>query len=141
LPPYSPNFNTIENAFGKLEQPLRKAAQRTIDGLWTAIGLIVDLITPAECRNNFSTARNDATCRLPLYSKGKPALKNEDRMRKVQGKRGLPAPPPATTPGCGRTAQLQLSRLTRWEESLCLSPSHKPLHDRVPATTLVRLRR
>ena len=31
LPPYSPDFNPIENAFAKLKAMLRKAAERTID--------------------------------------------------------------------------------------------------------------
>ena len=39
LPPYSPDFNPIENAFSKLKACLRKAAARTIDGLWDAIAL------------------------------------------------------------------------------------------------------
>ena len=33
LPPYSPDFNPIENAFAKLKALLRKAAARTIDAL------------------------------------------------------------------------------------------------------------
>jgi transposase len=33
LPPYSPDFNPIENAFAKLKALLRKAAERTVDGL------------------------------------------------------------------------------------------------------------
>jgi transposase len=33
LPPYSPDFNPIENAFAKLKAALRKAAERTVDGL------------------------------------------------------------------------------------------------------------
>jgi len=33
LPPYSPDFNPIENAFKKLKAHLRKAAERTVDGL------------------------------------------------------------------------------------------------------------
>ena len=37
LPPYSPDFNPIENAFAKLKALLRKAAARTIDDLWTPI--------------------------------------------------------------------------------------------------------
>ena len=37
LPPYSPDFNPIENAFAKLKALLRKAAERTVEGLWTAI--------------------------------------------------------------------------------------------------------
>jgi transposase len=61
LPPYSPDFNPIENAFAKLKQLLRKAAARTIPGLWTAIGRIVDLFTPAECQNYFAAAGYDAT--------------------------------------------------------------------------------
>jgi transposase len=32
LPPYSPDFNPIENAFSKLKALLRKAAERTVDG-------------------------------------------------------------------------------------------------------------
>src|SRR3954451_19257996 len=35
LPPYSPDFNPIENAFAKLKALLRKAAERTVEGLWT----------------------------------------------------------------------------------------------------------
>ena len=41
LPPYSPDFNPIENAFSKLKAHLRKAAERTVDGLWAAIGRII----------------------------------------------------------------------------------------------------
>ena len=37
LPPYSPDFNPIENAFAKLKAILRKAAARTIPALWDAI--------------------------------------------------------------------------------------------------------
>jgi transposase len=33
LPPYSPDFNPIENAFSKLKALLRKAAERTVDAL------------------------------------------------------------------------------------------------------------
>jgi transposase len=60
-PPYSPDFNPIENAFAKLKALLRKAAERTVDHLWTAIGRLLDLFTPAECRNYFAAAGYDAT--------------------------------------------------------------------------------
>jgi transposase len=60
LPPYSPDFNPIENAFAKLKAHLRKAAERTVDGLWGAIGRIIDTFTPAECRNYFAAAGYDA---------------------------------------------------------------------------------
>ena len=49
LPPYSPDFNPIENAFAKLKALLRKAAVRTIGALWDEIGMILNLFTPAEC--------------------------------------------------------------------------------------------
>jgi transposase len=61
LPPYSPDFNPIENAFAKLKALLRKAAERTINGLWAAIGRLLDAFTPAECRNYFTAAGYDAT--------------------------------------------------------------------------------
>lgn len=60
LPPYSPEFNPIENAFAKLKAMLRKAAARTVEGLWTTIGRIVDTFTPAECANYFAAAGYDA---------------------------------------------------------------------------------
>ena len=61
LPPYSPDLNPIENAFAKLKALLRKAAERTVDGLWTAIGRLVDTFTPQECANYFAAAGYDAT--------------------------------------------------------------------------------
>jgi transposase len=59
LPPYSPDFNPIENAFAKLKALLRKAAERNLDALWTVIGQIVDLFTPVECANYFAAAGYD----------------------------------------------------------------------------------
>jgi transposase len=56
-----PDFNPIEKAFAKLKALLRKAAERTVDGLWAAIGHIVDLFAPAECKNYFAAAGYDAT--------------------------------------------------------------------------------
>ena len=61
LPPYSPDFNPIENAFAKLKALLRKAAERTVEGLWTAIGRLIDVFTPTECANYFAAAGYDAT--------------------------------------------------------------------------------
>jgi len=51
LPPYSPDLNPIENAFSKLKRLARSAAERTVDGLWAAIGRLLDEFRPAECRN------------------------------------------------------------------------------------------
>jgi transposase len=61
LPPYSPDFNPIENAFAKLKALLRKAAERTIPGLWTTIGRLVDAFTPQECANYFAAAGYDTS--------------------------------------------------------------------------------
>jgi transposase len=60
LPPYSPDFNPIENAFAKLKALLRKAAERSVSGLWSAIGRIIDLCPSGECANYFMAAGYDA---------------------------------------------------------------------------------
>jgi transposase len=60
LPPYSPDFNPIENAFAKLKTLLRKAAERTVDHLWRVIGDCLDAFTPAECANYSAAAGYDA---------------------------------------------------------------------------------
>ena len=59
LPPYSPDFNPIENAFAKLKALLRKVAERTVEGLWSAIGRIVETFSPDECANYFAAAGYD----------------------------------------------------------------------------------
>ncbi|GGC63014.1 IS630 family transposase [Siccirubricoccus deserti] len=59
LPPCSPEFNSIENAFTKLKAMLRKAAALTVEGLWNTIGCIADTFTPAECANYFAAAGHD----------------------------------------------------------------------------------
>ena len=56
LPPYSPDFNPIEMAFSKLKALLRKAATRTRDALWNAVGTTLDAFTPQECANYFTAA-------------------------------------------------------------------------------------
>lgn len=55
LPPYSPDFNPIENAFSKLKALLRKAAERTLEGLRSRIGTLLPAFTLQECAN-FSAA-------------------------------------------------------------------------------------
>jgi transposase len=51
LPPYSPDFNPIEQAFAKLKALMRKAATRTKEALWDKVGEILDDFTPDECAN------------------------------------------------------------------------------------------
>jgi transposase len=38
LPPYSPDFNPIEQVFAKLKTLLRKAAERSVEAVWQRIG-------------------------------------------------------------------------------------------------------
>jgi transposase len=66
LPPYSPGFNPIEMAFSKLRALLRKAAARSVSGLWDTIDRLIDLVTPTECRNSFKAACFDAIDRQML---------------------------------------------------------------------------
>jgi len=56
LPQYSPDLNPIEMAFAKLKAHLRKAAARTFEALWTALGDICALFDEQECWNYFKAA-------------------------------------------------------------------------------------
>ena len=51
LPPYSPDFNPIEQLFAKLKALLRKAAARTVEALIAAIAEILTKVSPQECAN------------------------------------------------------------------------------------------
>jgi hypothetical protein len=118
LPPYSPDFNPIENAFAKFKALLRKAAKRTVASLWDAIGRSLDLFTPEECRNSFAAAgygnmirhRSSELRSLGLMASDRRSTSStramkpprhldlrvlcRDRLPKVQqGPRGLPTPP------------------------------------------------
>lgn len=61
LPPYSPDFNPIENAFSKLKALLRARAERTIETLWNAVGEVIDFFTPAETANYFAACGYEPT--------------------------------------------------------------------------------
>ena len=56
LPPYSPDFNPIEQAFAKLKAHLRKAAERCVPDLCDRIGIILDSFQADECKNFFNHA-------------------------------------------------------------------------------------
>ena len=53
LPPYSPDFNPIEQLFAKLKAALRKAAERSVESLWNRIAFLLDVFQPDECANYF----------------------------------------------------------------------------------------
>jgi transposase len=54
LPPSSPDLNPIEQVFAKLKALLRKAAARSFDALWTAVGQLLQLFSPDKCANYFA---------------------------------------------------------------------------------------
>ena len=56
LPPYSPDLSPIEQAFSKFKALIRKAATRTREALWNAIGQFLGRFTPQECANYFANA-------------------------------------------------------------------------------------
>ena len=56
LPAYSPDLNPIEQAFAKLKTLLRKADQRSVEGVWRCIGQLLNRFTPHECSNYFQNA-------------------------------------------------------------------------------------
>lgn len=60
LPPYSPDFNPIENAFANLKALLRKAAMHTVECLWSTVGELLPVFKTPECRNYFAAAGYDA---------------------------------------------------------------------------------
>jgi transposase len=61
LPAYSPDLNPIEMAFSKLKRLLRKAAARTVEALWEALGRLLDRFSPQECANYIRHAGYPAT--------------------------------------------------------------------------------
>ena len=56
LPPYSPDLNPIEQVFAKLKALLRKAAARSLDTLWHAVGQLLQHFEPNECANYIENA-------------------------------------------------------------------------------------
>ena len=53
LPPYSPDFNPIENAFSKFKWGIKSAADRTVEALWNRCGMLAETFTSSECQNYY----------------------------------------------------------------------------------------
>lgn len=51
LPPYSPDFNPIEQAIAKIKALLRRMAPRSFDAICEALKSILDRFSPTECSN------------------------------------------------------------------------------------------
>ena len=56
LPPYSPDFTPIEQAFSKLNARLRGLGARTREALWEAMQVALEAISPADARAWFAHA-------------------------------------------------------------------------------------
>ena len=64
LPPYSPDFNPIEEAFSEVKAILRRARSRTKEALLEATGHALDAITARDIRGFYA----DCGYRLPMQS-------------------------------------------------------------------------
>jgi len=53
LPPYSPDLNPIEPAISKLNQLIRSAGHRTMEGLWNDVQRMLDRITASDAAGFF----------------------------------------------------------------------------------------
>jgi transposase len=53
-PPYSTDFNPIEQAFAKLEDRVRETGELTVEGLPHLLGRLVGEFTPRERRSFLS---------------------------------------------------------------------------------------
>jgi transposase len=51
LPPYSPDFNPIEQVFAKLKAFLRAARPRSFEQICELMAAAINLFTPTECAN------------------------------------------------------------------------------------------
>jgi transposase len=61
LPPYSPDFNPLEQVFAKVKALLRKAAARTREALWSTIGQLLDEFAPREFQNYLANCGYELT--------------------------------------------------------------------------------
>jgi transposase len=61
LPPYSPDFNPIEQAWSKVKSVLRSITPKTTRQLYTAVGTALRRITRRECQNYFANCGYLAT--------------------------------------------------------------------------------
>ena len=55
-PRVKPGANLIEMAFAKIKTLIRKAAARTYDQLWQAVGNVCNIFKDEECYNFFKAA-------------------------------------------------------------------------------------
>jgi transposase len=66
LPPYSPDFNPIENAISKVKTMLRKLANRTVPGLLDGIAQALRTVTPGDAKGYIQNCGYATKRRKPL---------------------------------------------------------------------------
>jgi transposase len=66
LPPYSPDFNPVENAISKVKAVLRKLARRTVPGLLGGIRTALASVTTADAKAFIAHCGYDTKRRKPL---------------------------------------------------------------------------
>jgi transposase len=64
LPPYSPDYNPIEQAFSKVKGLLRRAGARTREALVGAMGRALDAVAASDARGFFEACGYRATAQL-----------------------------------------------------------------------------
>lgn len=71
LPPYSPDFNPIENMWSKVKQGVKSRAPRNARQLFQAAGAAFDTVTPEDCHGFFympDTLHNLCKCSRIIMS-------------------------------------------------------------------------
>jgi hypothetical protein len=86
LPPCSPDFNPIEQAFAKLKALLRKVAARTLKPLETAIADALDAFDPDECANSFTAAGHEPDRSETALGGPRPAGRGAGLWRRGEGR-------------------------------------------------------
>ena len=102
LPPYSPDFTPIEQLFAKLKALLRKAAERSVDGLWNRIAGLLEEESGAPSAWSSAIATNAASssaaergCRAGSHAERRPTARTRaaaDPTRAPSSRRAADAP-------------------------------------------------
>jgi transposase len=66
LPPYSPDFNPIENMWSKVKSHVRATGARTFETLITTVAQALDRVTPQDCLGFFQNCQYATSLVEPL---------------------------------------------------------------------------
>jgi hypothetical protein len=96
LPQYSPDLNPIEMVFHPLKTFLRKAAERTVEGLHRCARSYIRALDPSECRGYFRHAGYEPVgaenlVRFDLITES-PNVGRDDRIPPVPAELALACP-------------------------------------------------